>query len=165
MTIRPFAAHAAHAAHLAFASSLALALIAVPAAAQPVYKCTSDGKISYGQVPCSGGITLALEPVPVPNQAAPRRADALRLQADQLTDERHRREAADERVAQRAAKAAARQRDNCARLKLQKKWADEDATQYATHDATRNAARARHPDKATLKAHRAAEKFALACPH
>ncbi len=141
--------------------------MAAPAAAQTVYKCTSDGKISYGQDPCSSGITVALEPAPPAppapsaNQAAPRRADALRLQADQLTRERHRREAADERVAQRAAKAAAKQRDSCAKLKLQKKWADEDAA----HAAAQDTAHARHPGKATLKAHRAAEKFALACPH
>lgn len=162
MTIRPFTAHAAHIASVFF---LALALMAAPSSAQTVYKCTSDGKISYGQAPCNSGVSVALEPTPTPiiqstnpaNPTTQSRADALRLQADQLTKERHRREAEDERSAQRAAKAATKQRENCAKLKLQKNWAEEDATYAAAH--------ARHPGKATLKAHRAAEKFALACPH
>ncbi len=151
MTIRPSMAN------LVPVFALALVFFAGPGAAQTMYKCISAGKTSYGQTPCSSGTTLKLEPPPAPapprTPATPRRIDALRLQADQLTRERHRREADDARIEQRAASAAAKRRDNCERLRLHKKWADEDA------------AHARHQGKAALTARRAAEKLALACPH
>ena len=120
---------------------------------QTIYKCTAQGKVSYGQAPCTTGHAIALDPVALPDTAAAdQQTRLLHQQAQQLTRERHRREADDERMQQRAAHAAATVRANCARLKLQQRWADEDA------------AHARHKGQAALKARRAGEKLALACP-
>jgi hypothetical protein len=142
---------------------LALALVSTAAqsqtepTAQTIYKCTTGGQISYGQAPCTSGHTVALDPVAAPaTKAADHHTRVLRQQAEQLSGERHRREAKEERIEQRASAAAARARDNCARLRLHKKWADEDAALARNKGQTKS--------QTGLKARRAAEKLALACP-
>jgi type IV secretory pathway VirB10-like protein len=140
---------------LFFLVPLLLALCAGQANAQTIYKCTVDGKTSYGEARCAAGNSVVL-----PTPAAPERSDfdqpaRRQQQAEQLTTQRHRREAREEQAQQRADKQAAKKRDRCASLKLQRQWADEDAA---------HAMRGRNAGQAALKARRAGEKFAMACP-
>ena len=135
-----------------------LALCAATARAQTVYKCTTDAGISYGDAPCASGKSVALEAPPpvapsVDNTLPHQKKEAARLEA-----ERHKREASDARQQERDARTAAAYRKKCATLRLDKKWADEDAA-----NAT-EAASGRNAGKATLKARRGAEKLALECP-
>ena len=135
-----------------------LALGACQASAQPIYKCTVNGKISYGEAPCGAGATqqvLAAPASPVLPLAQPEQNAKLRQEAEQLTQQRHRREAREEQAQQRADKNAASKRDRCASLKLHRKWAAEDAARdkNAGKDSARTA----------LKARRADEQLALEC--
>jgi hypothetical protein len=132
--------------------------LAGPVAAQTVYKCTVDGKVSYGERPCAHGKTteLAVPPAPSGGEAADTlERDKARLAA--LQKERGAAEAREERERQRAARvdrAAATQRRKCERLRLQVKWAEEDAARAGK--ASSAAAR--------LKARRQAEALAVQCP-
>lgn len=144
---------------------LALALLGVAAlsggagageGAVAVYKCTVDGKVSYGQEPCVHGKSVELA-VPAAPGESPADAATLARQkrsADGMEQERRRREAKEEREQARAAQAGATQRKKCAALELERKWAAEDA----------GAASHQHADKAKTKARRAAEKLAVECP-
>jgi hypothetical protein len=132
-----------------------LYLLAQAAAAQPVYKCTVDGKVSYGEHPCAHGRTteLAVPPAPSGDEAAAAlERDKARLAA--LQKERSTLEAREERERGRAARAAAATRQKCERLRLQASWAEEDAARAGK--ATSAAAR--------LKARRQAEALAVQCP-
>jgi hypothetical protein len=125
------------------------------AAAQPVYKCTVDGKVSYGEHPCAHGRTTELGVAPAPSgaQAAETLArDKARLAA--LQKDRSVREAREARVNRHAARAAELTRQKCARLRLQAKWAEEDAARAGKAVAAR----------ARLKARRQAEALAVQCP-
>lgn len=133
-----------------------LALCAGQATAQTIYKCTSSGQTSYGEAPCAAGSVQHVLESPEAQPASSEASKQLRQQADSLTRQRHQREAREELVQQRADKKAARQRERCASLKLHQQWAAEDAAQART--AGKDTARA------GLKARRAAEKLALACP-
>lgn len=129
--------------------------LAGPAAAQTVYKCTVDGKVSYGERPCAHGTTTTLDLPPAPDGAAAAEAlerDKARLAA--LQKERAMANAREEREHQRAARAAAATRSTCERLRLQQKWAEEDAAR--ADKATSAAAR--------RKAKRQAEALAVQCP-
>jgi hypothetical protein len=128
------------------------------AAAQPVYKCTVDGKVSYADHPCAHGRTTELAVPPAPSgaeAAAALERDKARLAA--LQKERSTLEARaerEERGQQGAARAAAAARQKCERLRLQARWAEEDAARAGK--ATSAAAR--------LKARRQAEALAVQCP-
>jgi hypothetical protein len=121
------------------------------AAASAVYRCDSGGKISYGSVPCTGGTVLTPA---TGGSAGNGQPDAALLRqkslADQLARERQQREAREEREQQ---KAAAR-RLHCDKLRLHKKWRDEDAARASA------SARA----KLQSQARRSAEELALSCP-
>ncbi len=131
-----------------------LALPGLPAHAQTIYKCTVDGKISYGQSPCAGGQTL--EVPAAPPESANAGAELARQQrlSQQLERERHRKEAREAREDQRQDRAAALHQRQCAKLTQNRKWADEDARRAGAGQA----------DAARLKARRAAEQLALECP-
>jgi type IV secretory pathway VirB10-like protein len=134
---------------------LALSMNQGQAAAQTIYKCTAGGQTSYGEAPCTAGAAqqmLANPDAPQPVPASTQRSEQLRQQADSLTSQRHQREAREEQVQRRADQQAARQRERCASLKLRQRWASEDA------------ARDKNADQARLKAQRAAEQLAIACP-
>lgn len=125
------------------------------ATAQPVYKCTVDGKVSYGEHPCAHGKTteLAVPPAPSGDEAAAAlERDKARLAT--LQKERSIVEAREERERARSARSAEATRQKCERLRLQAKWAEEDAARAGK--ATSAAAR--------LKARRQAEALAVQCP-
>jgi hypothetical protein len=134
---------------------LGLCALAQAAEAQTIYKCTTDGRVSYGEQPCAGGNTTTLATSPAPDSraaAALLREEKARLAAFQK--ERSQREAREERERQRAARTAEATRLRCERLRLQVKWAEEDAAR-AGKEAGASARR---------KARRQAESLAVQCP-
>jgi hypothetical protein len=125
--------------------------------AQTVYKCQLQGKVSYSDIPCPTGASAATLEAPAAPPLDPAANATLRRQkkqADTLEKERLKRQDADERDAARASQVAAVQRKKCDKLKLNKRWADEDARR-ATGQAT---------EAARLRARRAGEAMALECP-
>jgi len=130
---------------------------AMAAYAQSVYKCTVDGKVSYSDAPCPAGAqaaTLDAPAAPKADPAAVRDLKRQQKQASALEKARLKQQERDERESARAAQVAAVQRKKCDKLKLNKRWADEDARR-ATGQAT---------EAARLRAHRAGEAMALECP-
>ncbi|GAB2843309.1 hypothetical protein GCM10027277_08400 [Pseudoduganella ginsengisoli] len=124
--------------------------------AQTINKCTVDGKVTYTEQPCQGGAAsvIAVPDAPPPNPAASAELQRMQHQANALQRERHQREAQDERAQQQAARAAQQRNKQCAQLRLQKKWADDEV----------RGALAQSAGRAKIKAQRAADKLALACP-
>ena len=136
-------------------TALVLCALVQAASAQTIYKCTVGGKVSYGEQPCAHGKATALAVPPAPSSqdaAAALERDKARLAA--LQKERATVEAREERDSRHAARAAAGTRQQCERLRLHSKWAQEDAAR--ADKATRAAAR--------RKAQRQAEALALQCP-
>lgn len=134
---------------------LAVLAFASTAHAQ-VYKCTVDGKVSYSDAPCQRGQQAKL-PMPEAPAAAPDAAQELaRLQhkSERLERDRHAREAAQERVDERADRAAAARRQRCAKAKAERRLAEEEV---------RNAS-PRQLEAARARARRAATLMALECP-
>ena len=135
--------------------ALVLCALAQAATAQTIYKCTVDGKVSYGEQPCAAGKATPLAVPPAPDSTgavALLKQEKARLAA--LQKERTALEARDERERQRAARAAASTRQKCDRLRLERKWAEEDAVRAAKESVA----------GARLKAKRQAEALAVQCP-
>lgn len=141
--------------------SLLFAAYLLPAAvqAQSVYKCTHEGKTSYGDRPCVQGASKALPPpvgISVSDQVGPQGGDARTLL--ELEKARIAREKAAEkqgRVEVRQARVAQAQRKKCDKLRLRHKWAEEDLARTA-HGPKHEAAR--------IKLRRQAEALAVECP-
>jgi hypothetical protein len=128
------------------------------AGAQTIYKCTADGKVSYGEQPCAAGKTTALAVPPAPSgkeAAAALARDKARLAA--LQQGRASVDAREQRERERSARAAAATRQKCERLRLQVKWAEEDAAPAGK--AGKEATLA-----ARTRARRQAEALAVQCP-
>jgi hypothetical protein len=147
--------------HLRAPCAAVLCAATLSAHAQAMYKCTTDGKVSYGDTPCAANavsVTMNAAPSPAPATAnAAPSSDLKRLQKESAALEKARllREEKEERASDRAAQAAAVQRKKCGKLKLNKQWADEDV---------RRAATITNIDNAKLRAKRAGETLALECP-
>lgn len=124
--------------------------------AQTVHKCTVDGKVTYTEQPCQAGtatvITVPEAPAANPDAAADLKR--MRKEAGALERERHKREASDDRLAQQSARAAQARGKQCAKLRLEKKWADEDVRGAVVQQL----------ERAKIKAQRAADRLALECP-
>ncbi|HEV7816999.1 MAG TPA: DUF4124 domain-containing protein [Janthinobacterium sp.] len=133
-----------------------LILLSSTAGAQAVYKCTGDAKISYGDRPCADGPSLQLKIPPAPVHSAADQATLARQNRElaRMDKERRRTEEKELRERERHARAAAVLHKKCAAMKLNSKWAAEDARGASGKQAAR----------AALKARRAAEKLALECP-
>lgn len=137
----------------------------LPAAAfgQSVYKCTVDGKTSYADRPCAQGRSKVLPPpagISAGDTMGPQGGDARMLlemeKARIASDEaRTRVQAKEERAQARLARGAKARRQKCDKLRLRRKWADEDLARTA-HGPKHEAAR--------LKARRQAEILAVECP-
>ncbi|MFC5460703.1 DUF4124 domain-containing protein [Massilia niabensis] len=130
--------------------------VAGGAGAQPVYKCTVGGKVSYADQPCAHGTATVLSVPPAPADAGKAAAKLERDKARlaELEKGRHARAVLEDRERERAARAAATQRQKCERLRLKARWLNEDLAR-----AGREAAHA-----ARLKAKRQAEALAVECP-
>ncbi|QNA99845.1 DUF4124 domain-containing protein [Massilia sp. Se16.2.3] len=128
------------------------------AAAQTVYKCTSDGKVSYGERPCAAG-TTAVVPSPTPGDPAAAAARLARQKAvleevdkqEQVRLVRLEKEMR-ERLKMQRADAAARKK--CEHLRLKQRWAREDQARTGGQAG----------QVLSLKARRQAEALAVECP-
>jgi hypothetical protein len=128
--------------------------------AQDVYKCSADGKTSYGDRPCAQGDSRTLPPPPAGISAAdtmgPQGGDARTLL--ELEKARMAREKAAQKqgkVEVRQARAADAKHRKCERLRLRRKWAEEDLARTA-HGPKHEAAR--------IRLRRQAETLAVECP-
>lgn len=131
---------------------LALSLLCSAASAQSLYKCRIDGKLTYSGAPCKEAPSTAIE-VPEAPDKAPGAANADDLKRQQaisakMAKERHVREAQDERLQAAASRVAAKRLERCAKLRLEKKWADEKAGRAASLDKEPLAEKARHMGEA-----------------
>jgi hypothetical protein len=134
---------------------LACGFLATGAAAQTVYKCTTAGKVSYGERPCADGKTTILAAPAAGDTAAAEAAAERDKTALNTIEKAH--AADDERAGRertRAARAADIRRQKCERLRLKRQWAEQ--------DAARTTGQAR--DTAQLKAKRQGEALAVECP-
>lgn len=138
---------------LAFVTLLASAGAAF---AQSVYKCSVGGKVTYASAPCDGASVsaIAVAAAPPPDPLAARQFAHEKALLATLQKERAGRDAREQRAASKAEQAAALRSQRCAKVALQKRWADE------------NADRAAGFDKQALKrkAHRMGEAMAIECP-
>ena len=130
-------------------------LVALSTPALAAYKCEAGGKTTYSDVPCAGG-----KEIDVSDPASTSEASKIRQQTaqenkkvKQLEGARHKREAIDEREQRRIAHSYAARKRKCASLAQRQGWAHEDAAKAVGKAAA----------KAKLRAHRADERFQLAC--
>ena len=142
------------------AATILLCLSASTTAAAQVYKCVNNGKVTYSESPCPGAKVTRLDaPTVAPDAPAPPdpRAELQRQKAlaDQLSKARKASEAQHERQRARIVSAAAQRYQRCEKLRLQKKWADEDARGVRDGDLARTMRK---------KADRAAETLKVECP-
>jgi hypothetical protein len=135
-----------------------LLLLALPcgASAQKLYKCRVDGKLVYSGAPCKG---VPSTPVDVPDAPRPDPAVAQELKRQEaalakLEKERKVREAQEKRFTDSDERLAAGRRDRCDKLRLQKKYADEEVA----------AAVGLETQALKEKAMRVAEYVAAECP-
>lgn len=142
------------------AATVLLCLSVSGAPAAQVFKCVKQGKVTYSEAPCPGAQVTQLALEPAAPDAPPRPDPQAELQrqkalADSLAGARQAREAQDERQRASAARAARVRHQHCEQLRLQKKWADEDARGARDGDQAHSLRK---------KAQRAAESLKAECP-
>nr|WP_314628487.1 DUF4124 domain-containing protein [uncultured Janthinobacterium sp.] len=129
------------------------ACVAGHAGAQDVYKCVKDGQTSYSAAPCAGGQLQILEipsPPPAVDKGAATRQERV---ASQLEAARKLQEQREDQARERGARQQEARDRHCAQLRLEQKWAAQDAV----------GAGDRNRDAAQLKARRAGERLAIEC--
>lgn len=125
------------------------------ASAQTAYKCVQNGQTSYSETPCTAGQLQIIEvppPPPVVDKGAATRQERV---ASQLESVRKQREAREDQARARGVQQAEVLEKRCAQLRLEQKWAAQDAV--GAGDKNRDAAQ--------LKVRRAGEKLAIECLH
>lgn len=134
--------------------TLLFLLASFTAPALAIYKCESNGKVTYSDEHCPGGKVLDTGGAPVVDaDVVARQAAQEKNRLKRLEHERHKLEAQEEKQQQRAAHAAAAKQKRCSLLDRRRKWADEDAA----------AATGKSHEKTKLKARRVAEQFDAEC--
>ncbi|MGF6274564.1 hypothetical protein ABIB38_002946 [Massilia sp. UYP11] len=135
---------------------VATACILCPAhAAGAIYKCLEGGRVTYADRPCPrAGAELPVRAAQPPDPETLARLDRARDMALEIDKQRAERALLDERDAERARRAALALRKRCDKLRLQRRWLEEDLAR--TDAAAREAAR--------IKARRQAETLAVECP-
>ena len=118
--------------------------------AQPVYKCTHDGRTTYADRPCVDGKSIELPPAagvrPQGAETVATRDARTLVELEKLRLAQEREQGRIDRADARTARAAAAHRKQCARLRLRRQWADEDVARLsgrARVAAQRRAQRAR----------------------
>ncbi len=133
-------------------------LLAGAASAATVYKCTEGGKVSYNDRPCGATAVVLAAPStpgdPAATAEAIERIARERSLLQGIEKERAVRAEQEARQAAQAQRAAALERRRCDKLRLQRKWADEDIARAGRDDA----------ERARLKARRQGEALAVECP-
>ncbi|MBZ2207585.1 DUF4124 domain-containing protein [Massilia soli] len=110
-----------------------LALCA-PAPAQSIYKCSSNGKVTYSEQPCSSGTQAMLDvpPAPPPDPELKQRLARQKALAESLDKERREASALAAKAARPPGAARATpQQQRCDKLRLQLKWAQDDLRKSA----------------------------------
>jgi hypothetical protein len=137
---------------------LLAACLLTNALADPVYKCTQDGKTSYSDRPCAHGKSVELPP---PVGIRPEGAESVAtqdartlLELEKLRIAREKEQDRIEKADARQVRAAATHRKQCARLNLRKRWAQEDVGRLT----------GRAKVAAQRRAKRATEALAVECP-
>jgi hypothetical protein len=136
---------------------LLAACLLTHALADPVYKCTQDGRTTYTDRPCAQGKSTELPPAGIRPEGAEsvttRDARTL-VELEKLRIVREREQARIDRADARQARAAAAHRKQCARLNLRKRWAEEDVARLTGRAQT----------AAQRRAQRATQALAVECP-
>lgn len=132
--------------------ALFLALLAALPAHAQMYKCADGDQVTYSEAPCERGAQTVM-PAPPAGTPEPRELQRIQKESARLEQERHAAEARQDRADAAQNRQAARVREQCAKLDLARKWAEDDVRR-ATHHTL---------DGARLKARRAAERHAAAC--
>ena len=137
---------------------LLAAFLLTNALADPVYKCTQDGKTTYADRPCAQGKSAVLPP---PAGIRPEGAETVAtrdartlLELEKLRIAREKDEQRSDRADARRARAAAAHRKQCARLQLRRQWAEEDAARLTGRAKT----------TAQRRMQRATAALAVECP-
>jgi len=137
---------------------LLAAFLSTNALADPVYKCTQDGKTSYSDRPCAQGNSVELPPAvgirPEGAESVATRDARTLVELEKLRIAREKEQARIAKADARQARAAATHRKQCARLNLRRRWADEDAARLT----------GRAKVAALRRAKRATEALAVECP-
>jgi hypothetical protein len=137
---------------------LLAACVLSSAFAQPVYKCTHDGRTTYADRPCAAGRSVELPPAagirPEGAETVATRDARTLVELEKLRLAREQEQRRVDKADARTARAAAAHRKQCARLHLRRQWADE--------DVARLTGRARVA--AQRRAQRAREAMAVECP-
>jgi hypothetical protein len=105
-------------------------LMAVSMPAMAVYKCESEGRLTYTDIPCVGAQTeLRLAPLPADAAAAGQQAASERrlLAGIEKNQEAERVSREREQRRRKQDKTELTHKKKCALLRLEKKWSDEDA--------------------------------------
>ncbi|WP_146204553.1 DUF4124 domain-containing protein [Massilia glaciei] len=138
-------------------SLLALGAWCAAAGAQTtIHKCVIEGKVSYGDTPCTAGAASQLL-VPATGAPDPHYTKLMARQkayVGRLDAERRAEEIQAERRGAHERRQAAAHRQKCAKLGLRKKWNHEDLAR----------AEGKHAASLRVKARRQAEEMALECP-
>lgn len=131
----------------AFLFALALALLA-SSPARAVYRCSSQGAVTYSDLPCGGAAVAASLPPAAPADAA--QAQQARRQLGRQQDElrrmvleRERREVAEQSARARAEAGRQAHAKRCKLMQMKLDWSEEDAARAADKQRAkaRNAAR------------------------
>jgi hypothetical protein len=137
---------------------LLAACLLTNALADPVYKCTQDGKTTYADRPCAQGRPSVLPP---PAGIRPEGAETVAtrdartlLELEKLRIAREKAEQRSDRADARRARAAATHRKQCARLQLRRQWAEEDVARLTGRAKT----------AAQRRMQRATAALAVECP-
>ena len=136
-------------------SMAVLCLLSGMASGATIYKCTEGGKVSYHDRPCgSTAVVLAAPGAPADAAEAVERLARERALLQGIEQERAAQAQAQAREAARAQRAALLERRRCDKLRLQRKWADEDIARAGREEA----------ERARIKARRQGEALAVECP-
>lgn len=137
---------------------LLAACLLTNAFADPVYKCTQDGKTTYADRPCDRGQSAVLPP---PAGIRPEGAETVAtrdartlLELEKLRIAREKEEARSDRAHAREVRATAKHRKQCARLQLRRQWAEEDVARLTGRAKT----------AAQRRMQRATAALAVECP-
>ncbi|PQO98161.1 DUF4124 domain-containing protein [Massilia phosphatilytica] len=137
---------------------LLAACLLTNALADPVYKCTQDGRTSYSDRPCAHGKPVELPPAvgirPDGAESVTTRDARTLLELEKLRIAREKEQARVDKADARQARAAGAHRKQCARLNLRKRWAEDDVARLA----------GRAKVAAQRRAQRATEALAVECP-
>ena len=133
---------------------MALCLLSCSLPALAVYKCEEGGKVSYSDLACPGGRQLDIAVPAASDPASARQLAQEKSSLQRLENDRHKREAKEEKEQLRIAHAMASRKRKCDALARRVKWAEEDS----------RLAHGRSSEKAKRKAHRLVEQYDGECP-